>query len=77
MKKIIFKGSLEELRNVLKKIIKEGQSRRIIVKNKHGETIVNIPLNAGLFALLITPLLFGVAVTSACASGCVLEIEKR
>ena len=77
MRKIIFKGSLEDLRKILKKIVKEGQSRRIVVKNKNSEIIINIPLNAGLFALMITPFLFGAALTSVCASGCIIEIEKR
>ncbi|RAP29335.1 hypothetical protein DID78_03880 [Candidatus Marinamargulisbacteria bacterium SCGC AG-343-D04] len=75
MKKISFNGSSQDLLKLLKRLIKEGQTKRIIIKNKDEKILLNIPLTVGVCALLYTPLFFGVSIGAACATGCVVEIE--
>lgn len=59
----------------LKEIVKKGNVARIQVK-KDEETVVNIPLNAGILGICIAPLASVVAIVAAFGFKCSIEVVK-
>lgn len=72
-----FKVSGEGLLAKVKELIKEGNIRRIIIKNEEGNTVVEIPLTVGVVGALIAPMLAGVGAIAALVSNCTLIVERR
>jgi len=52
-----FKVNGEELLGKVKEIIREGNARRLIIKDKDGKTMIEIPLTAGVVGIVIAPAL--------------------
>ena len=60
-----FRVSGEELVEKIKEIIKEGNSRKIIIKNEDGESVAEFPLTIGAVGALIAPMLAAVGAIAA------------
>ena len=52
-KKEEFKISGEDIIEKIKEVIKEGNARRIIIKNEDGESVAEFPLTVGAGELLL------------------------
>jgi hypothetical protein len=76
-KKEEFKVSGEEVMAKVKQLIKEGNARRIIIKNEKGETIVELPLTIGAVGALIAPALAAVGAAAALLTNCTIVVVKR
>lgn len=72
-----FKVSGDELISKVKEIIKEGNARRIIIKNENEETIVEFPLTIGAIGVVLAPVLAAVGAIAALATDCTIIVEKR
>ncbi len=72
-----FKVSGDDVISTVKKIIAEGNARRIMIKNDAGETIVEFPLTIGAVGALIAPLLAAVGAIAALVTKCTIVVEKR
>lgn len=72
-----FKVSGEDLLKTVKKIIAEGNARRIIIRNEKGENLVEFPLTIGAVGALIAPLLAAVGAIAALVTNCTIVVEKR
>ncbi len=72
-----FKVSGEEILKKVKEIIKEGNARRIIVKNEKGETIVEIPLTFAVVGAVLLPVLAAVGAIAGILTKCTLVVEKK
>jgi hypothetical protein len=72
-----FKVSGEELLKKVKQLIKEGNIRRIIIKNKAGKTIIEIPLSIGVVGAAIAPMLAAVAAIAALVTECTITVVRR
>ncbi|OGD35732.1 hypothetical protein A2V94_00840, partial [Candidatus Atribacteria bacterium RBG_16_35_8] len=59
-KKEEFKVSGEDIIGKIKEIIKEGNARRIIIKNEDGESVAEFPLTVGAVGALVAPILAAV-----------------
>ena len=65
----------ETLLTTVKKLIHEGNVRRIIVKQ--GEhTIAELPLGVGVISVVLTPMLAAVGAISALMADCTIEVER-
>ena len=65
----------ENLLTTVKKLIHEGNVRRIIVKQ--GEhTIVELPLAVGVISVALTPMLAAVGAISALMADCTIVVER-
>jgi hypothetical protein len=65
--------------NLLKKInelIKEGNVRRITIKDKNGKNLVVIPLTLGVVGAAIAPVLAGVGAIAALIGECTITVER-
>jgi hypothetical protein len=72
-----FKVSGGDVIDTVKKIIAEGNARRIIIKNETGETVMEFPLTIGAVGALIAPLLAAVGAIAALLTKCTIVVEKR
>lgn len=77
MKKEEFKVSGEELLAKIKELIKEGNIRRIIIKNEKSETLVEIPLSYAVVGALLAPTLAAVGAIAALVTKCTIVVEKK
>jgi len=60
----------------IKKLIKEGNARRIIIKNETGKTVMEIPLTVGAVGALLLPTLAAVGALAALLTKCTLVVIK-
>lgn len=72
-----FQISGEDVVSFIKKIIQEGNARRIIIKNEAGETMVEFPVTIGAVGALIAPLLAAAGAAAALVAKCTIVVEKR
>ena len=76
-KKEEFRVSGEELVEKIKEIIKEGNARKIIIKNEDGESVAEFPLTIGAVGALIAPMLAAVGAIAALLTKCTIVVEKK
>jgi hypothetical protein len=72
-----FKVSGDELLSKIKEIIKEGNARRVIIKNEKEETIMEFPLTIGAIGVVLAPLFAAVGAIAALATDCTIVVEKK
>jgi hypothetical protein len=65
-----------EILNKFKEIIHEGNVRRIILKDEHGKTFMEIPLTVGVVGAIVAPLLAAVGAIAALVSNLTIIVEK-
>lgn len=71
-----FRVSGEELLAKVKEIIREGNVRRLIIKDKDGKTLVEIPLTVGVVGIVLAPVLAAVGAIAALVSECTILVER-
>jgi hypothetical protein len=76
-KKEEFKLSGNEIIEKIKSIVKEGNARKIIIKNENGETVAEFPLTVGAVGALLAPILAAVGAIAGLLTKCTLVVEKK
>jgi hypothetical protein len=71
-----FKVSGDKLKDRLKELIREGNVRRIILKNPTGRVLLDMPLNAGLVGVALLPFWAAVAAVAVLATEYTVQIER-
>jgi hypothetical protein len=66
----------EELLARIKKLVHEGNIRRIIIKNKDGKTLLEIPMTFGVVGALIAPQLAAIGAIAALLTEATVVVEK-
>jgi hypothetical protein len=72
-----FKVTGEELLEKVKEIVKEGNARRIIIKNEKDEVVVEFPMTVGAIGVVLAPLFAAVGALAALVTNCTIEVEKK
>ncbi len=72
-----FKVSGDDVVKVVKRIVAEGNARRIIIKREDGETLVEFPLTVGAVGALLLPLWAAVGAIAALVAKCTIVVERR
>jgi hypothetical protein len=72
-----FKVTGDEIFSKIKEIIKEGNARRVIIRNDIDETIMEFPLTIGAVGAVIAPLFAAIGAIAALAVDYTIVIEKR
>jgi Domain of unknown function (DUF4342) len=67
----------EKLVDRVKELVKEGNARRIIVKNEAGHTLLEIPLTMGIMGAMFLPVWVALGSIAALASHYTLVVEKK
>jgi hypothetical protein len=76
-KKEEFKLSGDAIIEKIKSIVKEGNARKIIIKNENGETVAEFPLAVGAVGALLAPILAAVGAIAGLLTKCTLVVEKK
>lgn len=61
----------------VKQIVEDGNARRILVKNRAGVTIIEVPLTLGVVGALLAPIWAAIAAVAAIVTDAVVTVEKR
>lgn len=72
-----FKVTGDEILTKVKEIIKEGNARRIIIKNDKDETIIEFPLTIGAIGIVLAPIYAAIGTLAALATNCTIVVEKK
>lgn len=72
-----FRVDGEELLRKIKDLIKQGNIRRVIIKDKDGKTVFEIPLTFGVVGALIAPQLAAIGAIAALLTEATVVVEKR
>ena len=72
-----FKVSGDRLVKKVKELIKEGNARRIIIKNDKAETLLEIPLTIGAVGVLAAPIFAAVGALAALVTKCTIVVVKK
>lgn len=72
-----FKVSGEELLKKVKEIIKEGNVRRIIIKDGKGKSIIEFPLTVGVVITVIVPVLAAIGAIAALMTECTITVVRE
>jgi repressor of nif and glnA expression len=72
-----FKVSGDELLSKIKEIIKEGNARKVIIKNEKEETIMEFPLTIGAIGVVLAPMFAAIGAIAALVTDCTIVVEKR
>ena len=60
----------------VKALIREGNIRRIVLKNDDGHTLMEVPLTVGLIGAALLPVLAAVGALAAVATRMTLVVER-
>jgi hypothetical protein len=71
-----FKVSGDEILSKIKEIIREGNARKIIIRNDKDETIMEFTLTIGAIGIALAPIFAAVGALTALASHCTIVVEK-
>ena len=75
-----FKVKGDELMAKVREIIEEGNARRLFIKQENGETILEIPLTAGVAitagAALLSPVLVAIGAVAALLTQVTIGVER-
>src|SRR5512135_1373446 len=66
----------EELLGRIKALVHEGNIRRVIIKNKEGVVVMEIPMTLGVVGVLLAPTLAAVGALAALLSEATVVVEK-
>lgn len=72
-----FKVDGEQLLAKVKELIRQGNIRRIIIKNKDGKTLIEIPLTVGVVGAVLAPALAGVGAVAALVTECTILVIRE
>lgn len=76
-KKEEFKVSGEELVKKIKELIRQGNIRRIIIKNEEGKILIEVPLTFGVVGTVLLPVWAAIGAIAAMVANCTIVIEKK
>jgi hypothetical protein len=71
-----FRVEVEKLIAKIKELIHEGNIRRIIIKDKEGKTVMEIPMAFGVVGVLLAPQLAAIGAIAALVSEATVVVEK-
>ena len=72
-----FRVEGEKLIGKVKEVIHEGNIRRIIIKDKEGKTVLEIPMTFGVVGALIAPQLAAIGAIAALLAEATVVVEKE
>jgi len=70
-----FKVAADQLVDAFKKLLHEGNVRRVIIKHD-ARTVVEFPLTIGVVGTVLAPVLAAVGAIAAVLTECTVEVER-
>ena len=69
--------SSDELVKKIKDLLHEGNVRKIIVRDEAGNTLLELPVTAGLVGAVLAPWLAAVGAIAALVTRCNISVERK
>jgi hypothetical protein len=66
----------EELLAKLKELVREGNVRRVIIKDEEGKTLIEVPLTLGVVGAVLLPAWAAIGAIAALVTDCTIVVEK-
>ncbi len=67
----------ENLLKRIKELVREGNIRRVIIKNDEGHTLIEIPLTLGVVGVALLPVWIAIGAMAAYAANYTIVVEKN
>ena len=67
----------DRLLETVKKIVREGTARRIVIRNDEDRVLLEFPLSAGVVGAALLPMWAAVGAVAALVGNCSIEVERR
>ncbi|KPJ68330.1 hypothetical protein AMJ44_06670 [candidate division WOR-1 bacterium DG_54_3] len=67
----------EQLLGKVKEIVQEGNVRKITIKDKAGNVIIEFPLTIGVLGAVLAPFLAAVGAIAALVTECTISVERK
>jgi hypothetical protein len=64
-----------DLLGTIKKLIHEGNVRRITIKNEEGKTLIEVPLTLGVIGTVLMPVWAAIGAIAALVNHCTIAVE--
>ena len=71
-----FRVEGEKLIAKIKELFHEGNIRRVIIKDKEGKTVMEIPVTLGVVGVLVAPQLAAIGAIAALVTEATVVVEK-
>jgi hypothetical protein len=72
-----FRVNGHEVLKKVKELIKEGNIRRIIIKNEKGKILMEIPMTFAVVGTVFAPVLAAIGALAALVNQCTIEVERK
>jgi CBS domain-containing protein len=72
-----FSVSADNLVKKVKELIREGNVRRIIIKDEEGKLLLEMPMTVGVVGVILAPWLAALGTIAALATRCTITVERR
>jgi hypothetical protein len=72
-----FKVDGEQLLKKVKELIKEGNVRKITIKDKSGKPLIVFPLTIGVVGVAFAPVLAAIGAIAALIGECTITVERK
>ena len=72
-----FQVEAEGLIAKVKELLREGNVRRIVIRNPEGEALLEIPVTIGVLGVLFAPYLAALGAIAALVTNCTIAVERR
>jgi C4-type Zn-finger protein len=72
-----FKVRGHEVIEKVKELVKEGNVRRIIIKDEKGKVFIEIPVTFAVVGAVFAPILAALGALAALVSKCTIEVERK
>ena len=70
-----FQVAADQLVDAVKKVLHEGNARRIVIKHD-GRSVAEFPLTVGVVGAVVAPVLAAVGALAAVLTECTVEVER-
>ena len=67
----------EDLLRKIKKLIKEGNIRKITIKSEEGKTLIQIPLTLGVVGAILLPVWAAIGAIAAIVTKATISVERE
>ncbi len=67
----------DKLLDKVKQIVRDGNARRITIRNEAGKSLLEIPLTLGVVGVVLAPVWIAIGTIAALAGRYTIVVEKR
>lgn len=67
----------DRLLETVRRLVREGNARRITIRNQDDEVVLTFPLSAGVVGAALLPVWAGIGAVAALLGNCSIEVERR